>query len=106
MATQDVECRKSPTAMARSLERLVRRVTTESAEREQTAPRRGNDRRCRRERPTEANDDLERQTVTTKRTGTNVPPPTEQRGRAPNELKLSGGPGEVKRRVQEKAPRR
>ena len=33
MATQELTTRKSPTAMTRSLERLVRRVTSESAER-------------------------------------------------------------------------
>ena len=57
MATQGLTTRKSPTAMARSLERLVRRVTSECWTPEgQTAHRRGNDGRCRRERLTEADD--------------------------------------------------
>ena len=61
-----------PAASLCSLERLVRRVTSESGERDQTAHRRGNDGRCRRERLTGADDDLERQTATTARTGTDA----------------------------------
>ena len=57
----------------RSLERLVRRVTSESGEREDASHRRGNEGRCRRERPTEANDDPGTQPATTKRTRTDVP---------------------------------
>ena len=84
----------------RSLERVVRRVTAESAEREHASHRRGNDGRCRRERLNRARDSPERQTCRqserepTRRRSEREPTrplSTEQRGRAPNGPKLSDG---------------
>ena len=49
MATQDVECRKTATAMSRSLERVVRPAPTERTNGNQCGLRRGNDGSCRRE---------------------------------------------------------
>ena len=62
MATQDVNTRKSPAAMARSLERVVRPAPTERPLERRNGGhglRRGNDGRCRREGANEAGDEPE-----------------------------------------------
>ena len=68
-----MEVRESPTASLCSLERVVRRVTSECwTPEEHASHRRGNDGRCRRESLNEAGDVPGRQTAATKRTGTDA----------------------------------